>query len=302
MYKQALDLKDYVLNPSMGVEECRDIKIKLFGKDYYVNSDPWRRHIHLKITDNCNAKCDFCIEKDSNTKNDKFNFLLNTELLLEQLQAQNVLNTISITGGEPTVSPYFNDALNILSKYSAFITVNTNGRNIVKYDNPPEWFNISKHDFDDSDIFQLPNLTIADLRKIKILNESKIRLQTVLLPNHLDSVDKILKFIYCYQDHVDDFSFRQLMNTANTEQTEVSLIPFRKWLVENANFHEQTIQEYYVYEIWDIDGVMVTLSFSDMDLLLTEEAKEDDSLLREIIVNPDGAICGSWSNDRKIIN
>ena len=66
-------------------------------------------------------------------------------------------------------------------------------------------------------------------------------------------------------------------------------------------FVEQTIQDYYIYEIYELDGNRITISFSDMALLKNLESREPDNLLREIIIHPDGLVSGSWYRDKKIL-
>lgn len=44
--------------------------------------DYWMKHVHLKITDRCNAACPFCIEKDSHIKENKERFLKNVRRLI----------------------------------------------------------------------------------------------------------------------------------------------------------------------------------------------------------------------------
>ena len=300
MFKKIINKQDYIINPTLSTSDIKDIKVNLFGKEYFMHQDEWMHNVHLKITDVCNAKCWFCIEKDSNIKENKAVFLSNMISLLDQMLAQNVLSAVTITGGEPTLCPYLQDILDILSHYDIFLTMNTNGRCIPDLKNPPQWINISKHNFNDSHITGLSNVTRDDLSKIKSKLKTNIRLQSVLQAGELDSVDKILLFIDCYKDAVDDFSFRQLISNLNITNQPL-LVPFREYLLKYGSLVEQVFQDYYVYEVWYLQGIKITLSFSDMVMLTSSEKTEDIRILREIIIHPDGLISGDWSRTTKII-
>lgn len=45
----------------------------------------------------------------------------------------------------------------------------------------------------------------------------------------------------------------------------------------------------------------MTLSFSDMEMLIESEKNEESNMLREIIIHPDGLISGDWNRKTKII-
>lgn len=286
--------------PKLSTGHFSGINCVLFGKNFKVRADETLRHVHVKVTDRCNARCGFCIEKDSNiTENPKL-LLHNLQKLLNELQQQNLLYSVSITGGEPYIYKHLQQVFDLITNYDVFFTLNTNGRKVVPMVNSPEWLNISKHDFDDSSIFHLNALTKTDLLKIKKATSSKIRIQSVLLPGHLDTVDKIIKFINKYKSAVDDFSFRQRMTTESAK-AEVTLNPLRKELLKSGLLVEQVIEDYYVYETWYLDGVNITTSFADMQLLEKAEKNESKKLLREIIVHPDGMVTGDWARKRKII-
>ena len=73
------------------------------------------------------------------------------------------------------------------------------------------------------------------------------------------------------------------------------------YLFDNADLVEQVLKDYYVYETWQLNGALITLSHSNMGLLRDMEESEPDNILREIIVHPDGLISGSWYRNKKII-
>ena len=85
MVKRILDKSEYIHSADVEkftIGNINTIKKTLFGKEIELYNDPWMWHLHLKITDACNADCAFCVEKGCK-KNDKpEHFLENLELML----------------------------------------------------------------------------------------------------------------------------------------------------------------------------------------------------------------------------
>ena len=49
-----------------------------------------------------------------------------------------------------------------------------------------------------------------------------------------------------------------------------------------------------------MDGTNITLSMSDMQMLIANEKVEDTRHLREVVVHPDGMVTGDWMHrDRR---
>lgn len=70
---------------------------------------------------------------------------------------------------------------------------------------------------------------------------------------------------------------------------------------ENWRFKEQTIQDYYVYEVYNNGLTDITFSYSDMKLLREVEKAESEEFFREFILHPNGVLSGSWMQDTKIL-
>lgn len=104
----------------------------------------------------------------------------------------------------------------------------------------------------------------------------------------------------------DDLSFRKLMKLG--EQTGIEYDDkedLYNQILEYAFNHfeliEQTIQDYYVYEIWKYNDTYITFSYSNMKMLSEVEKIEDNAVCREFIIHPDGTIAGSWDKNMKVI-
>ena len=142
------------------------------------NSTVSNPNFSIVMPGGCNGKCDFCFwEKTKTCKN----YTEKLSEVLENLPEQ--FNQISITGGEPTISPYFENVLNIIDRdrYRK-VVLTTNASNLSKVMNMLEGrvdhVNISRHHFKDeinNSVFktQMPSSDslkkmIRDLNKIGI--------------------------------------------------------------------------------------------------------------------------------------
>jgi len=105
-----------------------------------------------------------------------------------------------------------------------------------------------------------------------------------------------------FTGHVDDFSFRSLIIDDDHSKIPLLFTEFRKFLFEFGTCSEQAIQDYYVYETFDLNGTAITISYSNMALLREyNETTPDNNFLQEIIVHPDGMITGSWNKQTLVI-
>ena len=71
---------------------------------------------------------------------------------------------------------------------------------------------------------------------------------------------------------------------------------FKHYLFDNAKLVEQVLKDYYVYETWQLNDTLITLSHSNMGLLRRMEENEPDNLLREIVVHP------RWTHLRQLVS
>lgn len=295
--------KDFIYNPvlEMKIEEPTE-EIQLFGKTYRMYKDEWKHHIHLKITNMCDAKCAFCIEKGSRDDYENaIRFHESAKLLIQNMHTQGHLKTISITGGEPTLSPVLQDTIRMCLCYEPkLLSINTNGYAIgaIEPNTFKGWLNISKHRIDDRAIFKRSwNLDSGQILAFKERQENaNVRLQCVLgVKGGLESQTDIDNFIDHFKDCADDFSFRSLIIESAQGSVDPLFWDFRDKLFQSGCLEEQAIQDYYVYEIYNYKGKKVTLSWSNMALLKNHNETHKDNFLEEIIVHPDGKITGSWN-------
>lgn len=300
--------KDFIKNPvlEMDVTAPTD-EIELYGKKYRMYADDWKKHIHLKCTNMCDANCDFCIERASRHElGNCHDFLTSMKEVVYQMQDQGHFRTLSVTGGEPTAFGYLQSIVNFANSVRPMLfSINSNGYDLesMERDTFDGWFNLSKHAIDDSRIFHRgKNVTPAALEMFKILQpRAHIRIQCVLgMKEGLRNLNDILRFIQYFKGHVDNYSFRSLILDNDYDKIPQLFTDLRNYLFDHMV--EQAIQDYYVYEIYDLHGTSITLSWSNMFLLKQyNETHRDENFLEEIIVHPDGMVTGSWDKRTLII-
>lgn len=291
-------------------------QVQLFGKDIIVKTDPWMHHLHLKVTNKCNARCKFCVEQNSKCDELPDKFLESTEHALSELKKTGLLFSVSVTGGEPLLFSKFTKLCELLQTFKIpFLTMNTNAKfitdeNISLIDKTFKWINVSRHriaDDENSNVFCSPQISIENLKKLKAkLDKCKMRIQCVMdhtyTPDEMNQFTKTLSF-------ADDISYRRLMSLGDEygvvyDIHEKSYNDILKYAYDNFKLIEQSIQDYYVYEVWHdpINDINVTFSYSDMNLLRMTESSEPSNLIREFVIHPNGVIGGSWKPGDKLLS
>ena len=305
--------KDFLRDPALEMELDLDGKtdeIELFGKKYRMYSDEWKHHVHLKCTNKCDADCAFCIERDSRRDwEDGALHVRSAELTIAQLKSQGMFRTLSVTGGEPTIFGGIRSLVELANKYRpTLFSVNSNGYGMLTAfadDTFDGWFNLSKHSVVDDGVFRRSlNVTTGIVREFKSRQpRARVRAQCVLgVSPRVRTISDIWDFIGFFRQSVDNFSFRNLIIQDAQGSVHPLFRELRNTLLDDRCCIEQAIQDYYVYETYERDGVNITLSWSNMELLRQyNESHQDSNFLEEIIVHPDGMVTGSWNKKSLVI-
>ncbi|MFW9876280.1 MAG: radical SAM protein, partial [Candidatus Thorarchaeota archaeon] len=106
-----------------------NVKRTIIGKNIFsINHKVQFIECRLLLTNKCNQKCLFCCYNDNDCK------LLFDDIktALDKVKSEEINNLdkirISITGGEPTVSPYFFETLNYIKRLQfPYMSLQTNG-------------------------------------------------------------------------------------------------------------------------------------------------------------------------------
>lgn len=115
-----------------------------------LNNDP---NFSIVLPGGCNANCDFCFAGSRPNRISLAKYLTNLEKILNTLPKE--FYQISITGGEPGISPYLEHVLELISEHREKYTnilLTTNGTNLLKHKDiiskAVDHINISRHHYD----------------------------------------------------------------------------------------------------------------------------------------------------------
>ena len=315
MFIQNKSIKDYIHKCNverLPINYDGKMEVNLFDHRILVEKNEWLWHLHLKITDKCNAKCSFCVEQNAERCENAEYFIMQVDEMLSEMEKEGILYSVSVTGGEPLLFEKFTKLCEVLGKHDIkFLTINTNGKylenHIKEIDGLFDFVDISRHAISDkknNEIFGTCMPSLVDLERIKgKLLKTKMRLQCVLCD--ANTIEDVLNMIDAYS-FADDLSFRKLMKLSEKsgikyDEKEELYSKILEYAYNHFEFIEQTIQDYYVYEIWKYKDTLITFSYSNMKMLSEIEKTEDDSVCREFILHPDGTISGSWNKNMKVI-
>lgn len=149
------------------------MKIKYFNYPLTSNENITIQNPNFSIVTpgGCNANCNFCFWKKTTPCKGYFEKLSN---ILNNLPEQ--FNKISITGGEPTISPYLEKILFLIDKYRyPKVVLTTNGFNLLnvyeKFENIVDHVNISRHHYLDNINDNIFNSSMPKEKDLKLMTE-----------------------------------------------------------------------------------------------------------------------------------
>lgn len=150
----------------------------------------------------CNAKCEFCFWKQDKTTKDYMERLKDT---MDLLPSQFYM--ISISGGEPTISPYFKKVLNSIdTERFTHRILTTNGTHLMKHidiiKEKIQHINISRHHWDDeinAKIFECDTIPSSEhiSKCVDELNKAGIDVtfSCVLTDEYITTKEDIIKYV-----------------------------------------------------------------------------------------------------------
>lgn len=150
----------------------------------------------------CNAKCDFCFWKQEKTSKDYMDKLEETMGLLPSQ-----FYMISISGGEPTISPYFKKIMNLIDvEQFTHRILTTNGTHLMKHmdliKKKIQHINISRHHWDDdinAKIFETDTIPSTEhiIECVDELNKAGIDVtfSCVLTDEYILTKEDIIKYV-----------------------------------------------------------------------------------------------------------
>lgn len=157
MFVQIKDIKDYIHKcnvEKLPITYDDKMEVNLFGNKVLVERNEWLWHLHLKLTDVCNAKCFFCVEQNAERCENAEYFVKQVDEMLTEMENAGILYSVSVTGGEPLLFKEFDKLCDVLRNHNIkFLTMNTNGKyledNLDKIDGLFDFVDISRHAISD---------------------------------------------------------------------------------------------------------------------------------------------------------
>lgn len=187
LFNKQIHLREYVCSP-IGGQACSDSKV-----NFYIYASGF-----------CPAKCSFCPGFNSKEKID----IGKLKIVLTELHQKQVINRISITGGEPLIDLSSLDLIlktisDVCGAETYHVSTNTSGVNLSslrKIDNFSVLndIHISRHSENDDDndkIFGIKTPTLAQIKKEISLSPGKFSLSCNLLKGYVDSVGKLKSYL-----------------------------------------------------------------------------------------------------------
>lgn len=319
-----------IFNKNYRIKLSRDREIELFSEelDYYRINNQFPvslfgkeiiniyKNINLQIlvTNKCNLKCKFCIERsdDCDIIDDNNNPLDTLNYLLSQYNSSGICPNLSITGGEPSLNlSYLHRLINLIKKHEINrLNINSNGSFLDPSLFPYTNINISKHHYEDVKNNEIFGKDREEYCKNFYYNHF-INFQCVLLDGYIDSVDEIKKYIDFHIEHgikritfrglsslnVDKGYYEESIQFCNNQTVDVFKILNDISEDKDFEFIQQKIGDHYIYELYKYKGITICFSYSNFTFLkqVEEEERQNGELYsRATILKPDGSVYIGW--------
>jgi MoaA/NifB/PqqE/SkfB family radical SAM enzyme len=160
-----------------------------------IDKSKLSRRAWLHLGTLCNAKCDFCYYKNNLTKKNDVEELKRRIAKYKDLG----FKIIELSGGEPTVFPYFYELIQYIKENDLDYSFTTNGSTDIR-DLPvePDLVTFSLHSLENNKILHLSSSNNEKL--IKNIewcekNEITYRINTVILENEIKNLEEVIDFV-----------------------------------------------------------------------------------------------------------
>jgi len=249
-------------------------------------------NLSIVLPGGCQAHCQFCFWYQKPTDPQWIQKLIHT---LDTLPA--CFEQVSITGGEPTLSPYLLQTLQILAsrrgKYKK-IVMTTNGIRLMNYinevSNGVDHINISRHHWleeKNQEVFKTANVpTTSQLREMADMFRNKLTFNCVISDMSVDDMHKFL--VYARVDAgVNNVCFRQ-------EHGSLDPVAIEKYLLSNYKKTSEGGCPVCRGSYFDVNGMSVGIKYSVL------EPKDVIDGIYELVLHPDGKLSADWEANIEI--
>lgn len=248
-------------------------------------------NLSIVMPGGCNGKCDFCFWKKSTPCG---NYLEKINNILYNLPSQ--FYQLSITGGEPTLSPYLEGVLNLIdNRIYKNVILTTNGCKLLdfvpKLEGKIAHINISRHHYDDevnNSIFKAKMLTKDELKHVaNELNKVGIDVTfSAVLNENLSTQEDIQKYLFFAKEcGASQVFFRKLHGTLEPTDVEKAYENYK-----SSEYHCPVCRTKNQL----IEGIKVSWKAS------LEEPSKELGTIYELIVNENGEVTKDWEGKMKV--
>jgi pyruvate-formate lyase-activating enzyme len=272
------------------------------GKKIKIKTKNINPNFTIVLPGTCQAKYGFCfLKEDKNTSM----FLKMLKKSLKKLP--DLFNQISISGGEPTLSPVFDEALDIIRKYKQKgkikkVVLTTNGIHLIKKNlEGIDHINISRYHFNDeinSKIFgtnKIPNTKeIQSINDYCNKNIIDINYNVVLIPDLNTSMNLKQYIFWAKATYASSITFRNQYGEYGISSIESKLITDGYKPVSESLCPVCRTTTYLV------SGMKVRFHSSDYEP--TESKEFDKNEVYEVILQPNGNLTRDLKGEKILLN
>lgn len=318
--------------------ESTEFEFETGKREVYKNFN-----LSIFVDDKCNADCRFCVAQlryehrgqlyNKRHISDTSEYMARLREVLKKVRPLNP--SISITGGEPTISNRLVDIIKLVDELGfRKRTVTTNGSGLFRevcgktilqhlIDCNFDHLNISRVCEDEElnkrimryeeDTLYCSNKTIKEIAKAVKGSKLKIRMSCLLLKEAVHSVGDIQKYVDYYKGiGIDNFIFRQLMDydhkAVNVEKTsycdknKVDLNDIWEDMEYYPEFEPylNILGYYYYVEIYKYNGCTIASESANLEQQYSEKDKHKNTVY-EMVFHTDGILSGSWVTGEDIL-
>ncbi|WP_431242349.1 GTP 3',8-cyclase MoaA [Flavobacterium sp. P21] len=213
-----------------------------------------RKHNYLRISllEKCNLRCTYCMPADGIALSPKASLMTAEEIFaIAQTFAQNGVDKIRLTGGEPLLRKDFPEIVSKLSALNISLSLTTNGILIDRHIETLKQFNVKKINLslDTLVSFKFASITlrnqfekVVDNLHLLLNNDFHVKVNVVLIKGFNDN--EIVDFVKLTQFLPISVRFIEFMPFAGNEWDRSKMVSQQEilFLVENA-FSSDEIQK-----------------------------------------------------------
>lgn len=301
-------------------------------------------NLSIFVDDYCNADCKFCVAQLRYAHRglmylkphieDDATYLRRVEEVLERIRPLDP--SVSITGGEPTLSARLPEVLRIVDSLGfrkRTITTNgsglmtrRNGKTVLEHLLEHRWdhFSISRAHHDDEVNRRIMRFTkdseyfgkdaLRQVLRETAGTDLHHRMSCLLLREGIATVDGIRDYVdACHELGADNFIFRELMDYDRTavNSEKIAYCDANKVRLNDIWADLEGVPEfepylnilgyYYYVEIYKYRGCTVASESADMRRQYAEKGKHPE-MVYEMVLHNNGNLCGSWVDTEDVLD